>query len=149
VALHVGKVLAQAFGRSVPEILVKRVEDGKLGRKNGEGFYRWQDGKAVRNPAGAAQIPADLEDRLILPMLNEAVAALREGVVEDADLLDAGAIFATGFAPFRGGPLQYAKSRGGSQIVDVLTGLAARYGERFRPDAGWSRLGAGDASPSL
>jgi 3-hydroxyacyl-CoA dehydrogenase / enoyl-CoA hydratase / 3-hydroxybutyryl-CoA epimerase len=149
VALHVGKVLAQAFGRTVPEILVKRVEDGKLGRKNGEGFYRWQDGKAVRTAAETSQIPSDLEDRLILPMLNEAVAALREGVVEDADLLDAGAIFATGFAPFRGGPLQYAKSRGGSQIVDVLTGLAARYGERFRPDAGWSRLGAGDASPSL
>jgi 3-hydroxyacyl-CoA dehydrogenase/enoyl-CoA hydratase/3-hydroxybutyryl-CoA epimerase len=149
VALHVGRVLAQAFGRSVPEILVKRVEDGKLGRKNGEGFYRWQDGKAVRESGEATQIPADLEDRLILPMLNEAVAALREGVVEDADLLDAGAIFATGFAPFRGGPLQYAKSRGSSQIVDVLTGLAGRYGERFRPDAGWSRLGAGDGSSSL
>jgi 3-hydroxyacyl-CoA dehydrogenase / enoyl-CoA hydratase / 3-hydroxybutyryl-CoA epimerase len=149
VALHVGRVLAQAFGRSVPEILVKRVEDGKLGRKNGEGFYRWQDGKAVRESGEATQIPADLEDRLILPMLNEAVAALREGVVEDADLLDAGAIFATGFAPFRGGPLQYAKSRGSSQIVDVLIGLAGRYGERFRPDAGWSRLGAGDGSSSL
>ena len=58
-------------------------------------------------------------------MLNEAVAALREGVVEDADLLDAGAIFATGFAPFRGGPLQYAQSRGVSQIVERLTELSA------------------------
>jgi 3-hydroxyacyl-CoA dehydrogenase/enoyl-CoA hydratase/3-hydroxybutyryl-CoA epimerase len=147
VALHVGRVLADAFGRSVPDILVKHVQDGKLGRKNGEGFYRWVDGKAVHGQAGTAPVPPDLEDRLILPMLNEAVAVLREGVVEDADLLDAGAIFATGFAPFRGGPLQYARSRGGSQIVDRLTELAARYGERFRPDSGWSLLSGPDTPP--
>jgi 3-hydroxyacyl-CoA dehydrogenase/enoyl-CoA hydratase/3-hydroxybutyryl-CoA epimerase len=148
VALHVGGVLAKAFGGSVPDILVKRVEEKKLGRKNGEGFYVWRDGKAVREPSQDLEVPADLEDRLILPMLNEAVAALRERVVEDADLLDAGAIFATGFAPFRGGPLQYAKSRGVSQIVDRLTELSTRYGERFRPDAGWSQLGGGDR-PSM
>jgi 3-hydroxyacyl-CoA dehydrogenase/enoyl-CoA hydratase/3-hydroxybutyryl-CoA epimerase len=140
VALHVGGVLAEAFGRRVPEILVKQVEGRRLGRKSGEGFYVWRDGKVVRAPTRPTQVPADLEDRLILPMLNEAVAALREGVIEDADLLDAGAIFATGFAPFRGGPLQYAKSRGISRIVDRLTELSARHGERFRPDAGWSRL---------
>lgn len=144
VALHVGGVLAKAFGRNVPEILVKQVEDKKLGRKNGAGFYVWRDGKVVRTPARPVEIPADLEDRLILPMLNEAVAVLREGVIEDADLLDAGAIFATGFAPFRGGPLQYAKSRGISQIVDRLAELSARYGERFRPDAGWDRLVGAD-----
>jgi 3-hydroxyacyl-CoA dehydrogenase/enoyl-CoA hydratase/3-hydroxybutyryl-CoA epimerase len=148
VALHVGGVLAEAFERRVPDILVKRVADKKLGRKNGEGFYVWKDGKVVRPPTGNGPVPADLEDRLILPMLNEAVAALREGVIEDADLLDAGAIFATGFAPFRGGPLQYAKTRGISQIVERLNELSKRYGERFRPDAGWSRLSAGD-SPSL
>jgi 3-hydroxyacyl-CoA dehydrogenase / enoyl-CoA hydratase / 3-hydroxybutyryl-CoA epimerase len=73
-------------------------------------------------------------------MLNEAVAALREGVIEDADLLDAGAIFATGFAPFRGGPLQYAKTRGVGEVTRRLEELAQRYGERFRPDAGWSRI---------
>jgi 3-hydroxyacyl-CoA dehydrogenase/enoyl-CoA hydratase/3-hydroxybutyryl-CoA epimerase len=140
VALHVGGVLAEAFGRRVPEILVKQVEGRRLGRKSGEGFYVWRDGKVVRAPTQPTQVPADLEDRLILPMLNEAVAALREGVIEDADLLDAGAIFATGFAPFRGGPLQYAKSRGISRIVDRLTELSARHGERFRPDTGWSRL---------
>jgi 3-hydroxyacyl-CoA dehydrogenase/enoyl-CoA hydratase/3-hydroxybutyryl-CoA epimerase len=148
VALHVGGVLAEAFERRVPDILVKRVADKKLGRKNGEGFYVWKDGKVVRPPTGNGPVPADLEDRLILPMLNEAVAALREGVIEDADLLDAGAIFATGFAPFRGGPLQYAKTRGISQIVERLNELSKRYGERFQPDAGWSRLSAGD-SPSL
>jgi 3-hydroxyacyl-CoA dehydrogenase/enoyl-CoA hydratase/3-hydroxybutyryl-CoA epimerase len=148
VALHVGGVLAAAFGGKVPEILLKRVEEKKFGRKNGEGFYVWRDGKAAREPSQGLNVPADLEDRLILPMLNEAVAALREGVVEDADLLDAGAIFATGFAPFRGGPLQYAKSRGIPQIIDRLTELSTRYGERFRPDGGWSRLSGGDR-PSL
>jgi 3-hydroxyacyl-CoA dehydrogenase/enoyl-CoA hydratase/3-hydroxybutyryl-CoA epimerase len=148
VALHVGGVLAKAFGARVPEILVKHVEDRKLGRKSGEGFYVWRDGKVVRAPSQPMQVPADLEDRLILPMLNEAVAALREGVIEDADLLDAGAIFATGFAPFRGGPLQYAKSRGISQVVDRLTELSARHGERFRPDPGWNRLVGADG-PSM
>jgi 3-hydroxyacyl-CoA dehydrogenase/enoyl-CoA hydratase/3-hydroxybutyryl-CoA epimerase len=77
---------------------------------------------------------------MILPMLNEAVAALREGVVADADILDAGAIFATGFAPFRGGPLQYARSRGIANVIARLAELTERYGERFRPDPGWQLL---------
>jgi 3-hydroxyacyl-CoA dehydrogenase/enoyl-CoA hydratase/3-hydroxybutyryl-CoA epimerase len=73
-------------------------------------------------------------------MLNEAVACLREGTVADADLLDAGAVFATGFAPFRGGPLQYAQQRGIAVVTRRLNELAERYGERFRPDAGWPLL---------
>jgi 3-hydroxyacyl-CoA dehydrogenase/enoyl-CoA hydratase/3-hydroxybutyryl-CoA epimerase len=79
-------------------------------------------------------------------MLNEAVAVLREGVVEDADLLDAGAIFATGFAPFRGGPLQYARARGVAQVVARLAELERRHGERFRADPGWSMFSV-DSSP--
>jgi 3-hydroxyacyl-CoA dehydrogenase/enoyl-CoA hydratase/3-hydroxybutyryl-CoA epimerase len=73
-------------------------------------------------------------------MLNEAVACLREGVIDDADLLDAGAIFATGFAPFRGGPMQYARQRGVANVTRRLSELAQRYGERFRPDPGWDRI---------
>jgi 3-hydroxyacyl-CoA dehydrogenase/enoyl-CoA hydratase/3-hydroxybutyryl-CoA epimerase len=140
VGLHVGGVLAEAFHRQVPEILIKRVAEKKLGRKSGEGFYVWRDGKVLRPPGEIGEVPPDLEDRLILPMLNEAVATLREGVIEDADLLDAGAIFATGFAPFRGGPLQYARSRGVPEITARLAELERRYGERFRPDAGWDLL---------
>ncbi|HEY2677273.1 MAG TPA: 3-hydroxyacyl-CoA dehydrogenase NAD-binding domain-containing protein [Steroidobacteraceae bacterium] len=140
VSLHVGRVLAAAFGREVPQILIKLVEQKKLGRKNGAGFYRWQDGKAQKEKFQEKDIPSDLEDRLILPMLNEAVACLREGCVADADLLDAGAIFATGFAPFRGGPLQYAKTMGISAVTARLNELAARYGARFRPDEGWRLL---------
>jgi 3-hydroxyacyl-CoA dehydrogenase / enoyl-CoA hydratase / 3-hydroxybutyryl-CoA epimerase len=137
VSLHVGRVLAEAFRRRVPEILVKLVEAKKLGRKTGEGFYVWRDGKPVKTEAPQFAVPEDLEDRLILPMLNEAIACLREGVVEDADLLDAGVIFATGFAPFRGGPLQYARERGNANVTARLEELARRYGERFRPDPGW------------
>jgi 3-hydroxyacyl-CoA dehydrogenase/enoyl-CoA hydratase/3-hydroxybutyryl-CoA epimerase len=140
VSLHVGRVLAGAFHRPVPAILVKLVEQKKFGRKSGEGFYVWRDGKPVRPESRQFAVPADLEDRLILPMLNEAVACLRENIIEDADLLDAGAIFATGFAPFRGGPLQYAKARGIAGVVARLEELAVRYGERFRPDPGWPRL---------
>jgi 3-hydroxyacyl-CoA dehydrogenase/enoyl-CoA hydratase/3-hydroxybutyryl-CoA epimerase len=142
VSLHVGRVLAEAFQRRVPEVLVKLVEQKKFGRKSGEGFYVWRDGKPVRAESPQFTVPADLEDRLILPMLNEAVACLREGVVEDADLLDAGVIFATGFAPFRGGPLQYAKARGIGHVTARLEELAQRYGERFRPDPGWQQLSA-------
>jgi 3-hydroxyacyl-CoA dehydrogenase/enoyl-CoA hydratase/3-hydroxybutyryl-CoA epimerase len=137
VALHVGRVLAEAFGRPVPEVLLKLVDQGKFGRKSGEGFYAWRDGKPARPRAQNVEIPPELEDRLILPMLNEATACLREGVIEDADLLDAGAIFATGFAPFRGGPLHYAKQRGVDKVTQRLAELQQRYGERFRPDAGW------------
>jgi len=142
VALHVGRVLAEAFGRAVPEVLLKLVDQGKFGRKSGEGFYAWRDGKPVRARAQNAEIPPELEDRLILPMLNEAAACLREGVIEDADLLDAGAIFATGFAPFRGGPLHYARQRGIDKVTLRLAELQQRYGERFRPDAGWRNLAA-------
>ena len=140
VCLHVGRVLAEAFHRKVPDILSKLVEQKKLGRKSGEGFYSWADGKPLLPKSQQETVPADLEDRLMLPLLNEAVACLREGIIEDADLLDAGAIFGTGFAPFRGGPLQYAKSRGVAAITARLSDLAQRYGERFRPDPGWNRL---------
>ena len=87
-------------------------------------------------PAGAP--PPDLIDRLILVLVNECAACLREHVVEDPDLIDAAVIFGTGFAPFRGGPLAYARSRGVATVVARLEELAGRYGPRFKPDAGWT-----------
>ena len=141
VTLNVGRVLATAFGGRVPEVLVRLVEEKKLGRKSGQGFYTWRDGKPLKLASAPPEIPEDLEDRLMLPMLNEAVATLREGVVADADLLDAGAIFGTGFAPFRGGPIQTARERGIAAVRQRLEQLAAQYGERFRPDPGWNTLG--------
>jgi 3-hydroxyacyl-CoA dehydrogenase/enoyl-CoA hydratase/3-hydroxybutyryl-CoA epimerase len=141
VASHVGRILAEAFGMPVPKGTAGLIEAGHLGRKSGRGYYEWRDGKPLKPPAAGAA-PDDLEDRLVLQYLNEAVACLREGVIEDADLLDAGMIFGTGFAPFRGGPLHYARARGTAAIVARLEQLAAKHGPRFRPDAGWAALAA-------
>ncbi len=141
VALNVSQVLGAAFDRPVPKRLETLVENRQLGRKSGQGFYKWEDGKAVKNgESEQPNLPGDLQDRLMLPMVNEAVACLHEGVVSDADLLDAGVIFGTGFAPFRGGPLKYARDRGTAEIQQVLAELAAKYGDRFRPHDGWSDL---------
>ena len=76
----------------------------------------------------------------MLALVNEAVAVLREQIVEDADLIDAGVIFGAGFAPFRGGPLHYARTRGVDAVVARLEELRKTHGERFAPDAGWSLL---------
>jgi 3-hydroxyacyl-CoA dehydrogenase / enoyl-CoA hydratase / 3-hydroxybutyryl-CoA epimerase len=141
VCLHVGRILAAAFGGAAPEAIAPLVEAGKLGRKTGQGLYEWRDGKAVKPPVDAsATVPDDLEDRLLLALVNESVAVLREGVVADADLIDAGVIFGSGFAPFRGGPLRYARERGVATVVARLEELAARHGPRFRPDAGWGSV---------
>ena len=140
VALHVSRVLGEAMNRPIPERLGAMVEEGLLGRKSGQGFYRWEDGKAVKPASGEGTVPAEIQDRLILPMVNEAVACLHEGVVAEADLLDAGVIFGTGFAPFRGGPLNYARERGIQEVLAVLGRLAGTHGERFSPHGGWSEL---------
>ena len=137
VALNVSQVLGEALNRPVPDTLSNMVSDKKLGRKTGQGFYQWKDGKVIKPGASDGAIPDDIEDRLILPMINEAVACLSEGVVADADLLDAGVIFGTGFAPFRGGPLQYARDRGVSEIEQKLSSYQELYGERYRPHEGW------------
>ena len=68
---------------------------------------------------------------------NEAVACLHDGVVADADLLDAGVIFGTGFAPFRGGPIQHIRATGADALVERLKALQARHGDRFAPRPGW------------
>lgn len=140
VAMHVSKVLGAAMNRPVPERLAEMVAEGLLGRKSGQGFYRWEDGKAIKPAAAELAVPADIQDRLVLPMVNEAVACLHEGVVSDADLLDAGVIFGTGFAPFRGGPLNYARERGREDVLATLEGLAKAHGSRFEPHAGWSAV---------
>ncbi|MGI9204873.1 MAG: 3-hydroxyacyl-CoA dehydrogenase NAD-binding domain-containing protein [Woeseiaceae bacterium] len=142
VAMHVSKVLGTAFDREVPGTLAEMVEKKHLGRKSGQGFYRWENGKVVKPPADSANKAGELVDRLILPMVNEAVACLSEQVVTEADLLDAGVIFGTGFAPFRGGPLQYARERGIDDITGALDGLATELGERFRPHGGWDAFAA-------
>ena len=143
VCKHVGDIVSAALDKQRPDStrLDALIAAKKLGRKSGEGFYVWKDGKALKDRSSSPQPPADLEDRLILALANECAAVLREGIVEDADLIDAGAIFGSGFAPFRGGPITYARKRGIDVVVSRLTELASRYGARFTPDPGWSRLG--------
>jgi 3-hydroxyacyl-CoA dehydrogenase/enoyl-CoA hydratase/3-hydroxybutyryl-CoA epimerase len=139
VALHVSKVLGASMNANGIDRLSQMVDAGNLGRKSGTGFYEWIEGKAVK-PASSAAAPKDAQDRLILSMVNEAVACLADGIVTDPDLLDAGVIFGTGFAPFRGGPLQYARTRGIDEVTTRLGELAESYGDRFRPHPGWSQL---------
>jgi 3-hydroxyacyl-CoA dehydrogenase/enoyl-CoA hydratase/3-hydroxybutyryl-CoA epimerase len=142
VCKHVGQIVTAALGRESPDLteLEQLVAAKKLGRKSGAGFYVWQDGQAQRPSTGGAEPHADLADRLVLALLNECVAVLREGIVADSDLIDAAVIFGAGFAPFRGGPMHYARARGVASIVRRLEELAGRYGSRFRPDAGWSTV---------
>ena len=137
VAAGVGEELAPFLRLQIPAAL-QTVEPGKRGKKDGQGIYTWEAGRAKKpEVAKDYQAPADLEDRLILPLLNEAVACLHDGVVADADLLDAGVIFGTGFAPFRGGPVQYIRATGADVLVERLKLLQQRHGERFAPRPGW------------
>jgi 3-hydroxyacyl-CoA dehydrogenase/enoyl-CoA hydratase/3-hydroxybutyryl-CoA epimerase len=138
VCASVGKELAPFLGLELPPGLEEKLEAGKRGKKDGQGLYAWHDGKPQKPDVDADYTPPpDLQDRMILSMVNEAVACLGDGVVDDADLLDAGVIFGTGFAPFRGGPIQYVRSEGVDTIRQKLETLSKRYGERFTPKNGW------------
>lgn len=141
VGLSVAENLSKHFGGKVPERLREMVKKGELGRKSGKGFYVYKNGKAIKPKIKTDSEPADVTDRLIMRMINEAEACLREGVVADADLLDAGMIFGTGFAPFRGGPMHYANTHGTEAIYHKLEALQKKYGDRFKPDAGWKKEG--------
>lgn len=141
VCAHVGAVIAPKLGVELPGGIEPMIAAGKRGRKDGEGFYTYPEGKPVKPPLPETYVPPpDLQERLILPLLNEAVACLHEGIVESADLLDAGVIFGTGFAPFRGGPIQYIRSEGKEAVLARLKGLAQRHGPRFAPRPGWDRI---------
>ncbi len=139
VCLSVAKNLAQYYPTTIPTQLVQLVEAGKLGRKTGQGFYKYdKSGKQIKPEFKAYDQPLQpLADRLVLRMLNEAFACLREGVIDNPDLLDAGMIFGTGFAPFRGGPIHYAKSQGINNLYQQFLLQRQAHGDKTSEYQSW------------
>jgi len=143
---HAAAVLEGAFGKRIgaaTPILQAIVSGGRLGKKNGRGFYHYKNGRrnrpdaAVPKLAGAAvalNLPVEtLQERMVLVMVNEAAICLEDGVVREPRDVDVAMVYGTGFPPFRGGLLRYADSIGPAVLVDRLSRLADAHGERFRP----------------
>jgi 3-hydroxyacyl-CoA dehydrogenase/enoyl-CoA hydratase/3-hydroxybutyryl-CoA epimerase len=145
---HAAAVLEGAFGKRIgaaTPILQALVSAGRLGRKNGKGFYHYRNGRRTQADASAAKLAANgptlqlpvetLQERMVLAMVNEAAVCLEDGVVREPRDVDIAMVFGTGFPPFRGGLLRYADSIGLAVLVDRLARLADAHGERFRPAA--------------
>jgi len=146
ICLSVAANLSERFNLTPPKRVEEMVSAGRLGKKSGNGFYTYENGKPViPGRKMGAFATSDLEERLILRLLNEAVACWREKIAADADLIDAGVVFGTGFAPFRGGPLRHTRSEGVAFLYGRLNTFAQRYGSRFTADAGWSDLPPDDS----
>ena len=125
VCASVGNILkmAPAGGSKLDQM----VAAGKLGKKSGEGFYVWKDGKPQKAQPEKPWDTAELERlgrELVDPLIRECERVRDERIVESADLVDAGVIFGTGFAPFRGGPLHFVANEPKSNI-EVLHRSAA------------------------
>ncbi len=138
ICLSVARTLSGPLHWEVPPLLEHKVAAGELGKKAGRGFYVYPEPRDwLASFASPPEIPAGLAERLILRLVNESVRCLREQIVSDADMVDLGLVYGTGFAPFRGGPLGYAESLGPAEIKNRLNALRERHGERFTPDSGW------------
>jgi 3-hydroxyacyl-CoA dehydrogenase/enoyl-CoA hydratase/3-hydroxybutyryl-CoA epimerase len=139
ICLSVAQELSGPLHLEVPSMLRRLVGEKHLGRKTGSGFYQYDArGRRQTPPPDKTAADVPITERLILRLLNEAVACLREGVVADADAVDAGMVYGTGFAPFLGGPMRYVESLGITGISHSLYRLSQEYGPRFQPDPGWS-----------
>jgi 3-hydroxyacyl-CoA dehydrogenase/enoyl-CoA hydratase/3-hydroxybutyryl-CoA epimerase len=136
----VARNLSEAYAIVLPTGLDRFVDAGHLGKKSGRGFYQYKNGKPIQDKDVDLGDQGMIQNRLVLRFLNEAAACLQEGIVADRDLLDAGIIFGTGFAPFRGGPMNYSLAQGVESVVAMLAEYEQRNGERFKPAAGWSLL---------
>ena len=144
IGVKASSVMFAAFGERMKPLegMQRLVDSGRLGRKSGNGFFRYEKGKrkgvdpfvytAVRKNSGDVPVSRDVHDRLVYSMLNEAGLAFQEGVVRSARDGDIGAIFGIGYPAFLGGPLRYLDTIGASRVLDVLGRLEDKYGERFK-----------------
>jgi 3-hydroxyacyl-CoA dehydrogenase/enoyl-CoA hydratase/3-hydroxybutyryl-CoA epimerase len=147
VGAKIAKIMAAAFGERMhaPDNMARLVADDRKGRKNGRGFYRYEDGKkvgidetvyGVLGQTGRVSIPPGrIQDRLVLAMVNEAALCLQDGILRSARDGDIGAIFGLGFPPYTGGPFSYIDRLGAAEVVARLESLEATHGERFAPAA--------------
>jgi 3-hydroxyacyl-CoA dehydrogenase/enoyl-CoA hydratase/3-hydroxybutyryl-CoA epimerase len=144
VGLDVGWAVGQELakpGTPVPKKMQSLIEAKHFGKKTGQGFYKWVKGKAVKSSTGSGTVDLKaLADRMVLPALNEAVACVREQIVADADLVDAGMVFGTGFAPHRGGPISTIRARGKNEWLRIMAELKTTHGPRFEADPGWDSI---------
>lgn len=150
ICFSVAQFLAEPLGVEVPKRLGELVAAGHLGKKTGQGFYKWDAKGRVKKPSAARSANVPVTERLVLRLLNESVACLREGVVREPNAVDAGMVYGTGFAPFLGGPMRYIAALGETGISHSLYRLSQEYGKRFHPDPGWSQaelFTRHDASP--
>ncbi|MDE2942949.1 MAG: 3-hydroxyacyl-CoA dehydrogenase NAD-binding domain-containing protein [Gemmatimonadota bacterium] len=156
VAAHVAKEMARAFGdRMRPSAALDTLTElGRLGKKNGRGFYTYSDreervdrevGRAFGSGGGGVR-PEEIIDRCLLISVNEAMYALEERVVAGPGDVDLAMVMGTGFPPFRGGPLAWAESRGARSVRDRLLELTEQHGDRFTPAPGLDRLADADGS---
>jgi 3-hydroxyacyl-CoA dehydrogenase/enoyl-CoA hydratase/3-hydroxybutyryl-CoA epimerase len=146
VAHKVSLILRQGLGERIqaPALLASLHAKGYLGKKNGKGFYLYQEGKRgtpdptvaamTVNGASPVRLPGqEIVERAVLLMVKEAALCLEQGIIERPDLLDGSLVFGIGFPPFRGGLLRYAEQLGAKHVVERLEALSLRYGDRFAP----------------
>jgi 3-hydroxyacyl-CoA dehydrogenase/enoyl-CoA hydratase/3-hydroxybutyryl-CoA epimerase len=145
VGAHVSIIMQDAFGDRMkgPEMMAGLIADDRKGRKNGQGFYSYEDGErggvdeTVYDALGLGpRVPVskkDVTERLTLAFINEAALCLQEGILRTARDGDVGAVFGLGYPPFRGGPFFTVDQMGADVVVAMLEALEARFGERFAP----------------
>ncbi|WP_431685468.1 3-hydroxyacyl-CoA dehydrogenase NAD-binding domain-containing protein [Hahella sp. NBU794] len=145
ICLDVAEHMSGLIRGDAPEMFKSWISKGRLGRKTGQGFYEYKDGEPQKNRVSRPEDPEmeAIRQRMIYRMLNEAVACLREKVIEHPDHGDLAMVLGAGFAPFRGGPFRYIEARGPTQIKRQLILMTQDYGDRFTPDKGWDIFALG------
>ncbi|MCB1247047.1 MAG: fatty acid oxidation complex subunit alpha FadJ [Acidimicrobiia bacterium] len=145
VGAHISEIFLGAFGERMrgPDMMAKLMADDRKGRKNGRGFYVYEDGErkgvdqTVYQALGLGDRKesdrTEIQERLSLAFLNEAARCLEEGILRSARDGDIGAVFGLGFPPFRGGPFWTIDQIGAANVVERLRGLEERFGSRFTP----------------